>query len=712
MGENDQLPPEPDFAGDARGHISRSCWIVSASHGSAVLRMPRQRRITLVHALILLYLALILAGKAANAQPIRYDQTATTTSAQCASGKQCPIQALPGTIVSFCTTSGFSTLAACLANPLTTYTNVGGGTPCPSTAQLTPATGGACLSTADNQGAFGIWFQPQTAYYYLRVPATAGGGTYGPYPFSFGVNGQASGVTYQLPSTGSRSITVATKLNSFYEAVADFGADSTGTLDATAASQAAISAALTAHTCPHFIGGQYKLSYSSVASLVLPSNSCLKGDGENQTIFLESTDAATVMAVTGHDVYLRDFFIGKTATATAGTGLSIYPDVTSTTQATRIIAENLTIMSAYCNEDPTNACQTTANSNRFTYGLLLQSGAKDTVYNNFNNVKIRWATNAIHMLSGGLAGSAGLGQINSNQFSNTVISDVVHCANFLAVGESHMVTTQCHSASDYNYVFDVGTGTWSASESVGNFVQSAGESTGPIKFVDFESAEGNTISAQYNETSAPSTGNFLVKGAAQNRNTVITPSVFQSGFYNLSVGNSVDTFACSGPIDFVNNPCTATVDFRSTTHNTEIMRIRNFANLSSTNLDYYRLTLGGGHIFRDNVANALTVPVATFQKELQSGAFSNVFSRYLIGTGSGSLIGDVNFAFVNTGTTGATQFIPGVVDGAGAEVYPFFMSGVRNGNGSFGANTTMPTACGGVRSGTFYNDAGTVKVCP
>src|SRR3954467_10380024 len=120
------------------------------------MRIPRHWRITVPHAIVAVWVLLILLAAHANAQPIRYDQTATTTSPQCASGKICPVQAIPGTIVSFCTTAGFSTLAACLANPLTTYTNVGGGTPCPTTAQLTPATGGACLSTADNQGAFGI----------------------------------------------------------------------------------------------------------------------------------------------------------------------------------------------------------------------------------------------------------------------------------------------------------------------------------------------------------------------------------------------------------------------------------------------------------------------------------------------------------------------------------------------------------------------------
>ena len=70
---------------------------------------------------------------------------------------------------------------------------MGAGTPCPTTAQLTPATGGACLSTADNQGNFGFWALPPASFsYFLIVPPTAGGGTYGPYPFT--ANSSDSGV--------------------------------------------------------------------------------------------------------------------------------------------------------------------------------------------------------------------------------------------------------------------------------------------------------------------------------------------------------------------------------------------------------------------------------------------------------------------------------------------------------------------------------------
>lgn len=236
MGENDQLPPEPDFAGE---------------NG---VSLPRHWPIRIVHVLIAIWLALVLAGKAANAQAVRFDQTASTVSAQCAPGKQCPISSLPGTTVNFCsgqnagvvntvgtavtwvsgqvfsvswtgqisingvsfqirtvnsttsitlassagtlTSVTYSSLSACLASPATTYTDFSGVTPCSTTAQLTPQTGGACLSTADLEGDFGAWLLPGQYSYYLRVPATAGGGTYGPYPINVGASaGCPLGVT-------------------------------------------------------------------------------------------------------------------------------------------------------------------------------------------------------------------------------------------------------------------------------------------------------------------------------------------------------------------------------------------------------------------------------------------------------------------------------------------------------------------------------------
>lgn len=228
MSDSEQLPPEPDFAGDIQ------------------LRSPRYWHITAPYKiLLLLIVAIVLAGHA-NAQAVRFDSVADTTSSSCASGKICPLNVLPGTQVNFCSganagvvnTSGktvtwvsgqvfstlwtgqisingtsqqiasvasttslttvaslgtltgvvYSSLSACLASPATTYTDFTAGTPCATTAQLTPQTGGACLSTANNQGEFGGWFTPGQYSYYLRVPSSAGGGTYGPYPINIGAS--------------------------------------------------------------------------------------------------------------------------------------------------------------------------------------------------------------------------------------------------------------------------------------------------------------------------------------------------------------------------------------------------------------------------------------------------------------------------------------------------------------------------------------------
>lgn len=639
----------------------------------------REWPVRLIHALVLIWLTLILLGGRASAQPIRYDQTATTTSAQCASGKQCPVQALPGTAVNFCTTAGFATLSACLANPITTYTDSGGGTSCPPTAQLTPAIGGACLSTADNQGAFGIWFQPQTAYYYLRVPATAGGGTYGPYPFSFGVNGQASGVSYQLPATASRSITVATKLNSFYEAVADFGADPSN-VETTAAAQAAISAARTANTCAHFIGGTYKVSITGSPtitnpSLTLAANACIRGDGPQQTAILLNTSGAnaTLAAVTGFGVRAYDLFFGKELTITGGIPLSLYPDVTASTQVAYGEFDNITINAANCQNDPT--CGATANSNKLTYCVLLQSGAKDNLFNTFKNLQCRWSGEGVYLLSGGLAGSAGAGAVNANSFISPQISDVTNCFKFGASGENFVIAGQCSSASHSAALFTTGAGgTYAASASSANHFQIMGE-LGSTALADFTGATANVVEAAMNEDNV-STGNIVILGSQQNQNEVRAPGIAKSLFYNLaSAGTSIDPGFCVGLVDDINNPCIATIDFRSTTNNTSIMRVRNYASQTDPKRDYYNLTLGSGHVYRDNIANALTVPVATFQKLFASGASSNSFARFISGTGDGNILGDANFRYVNSGATTVTEFAPGVFLDANTEVYPFTVRG-------------------------------------
>lgn len=144
-------------------------------------------RFCILSHVILLVFACVSATTVASAQAVRFDYFASTTSAQCVSGKLCPLQVIPGTQVSICGGS-VSTLSSCLASPATTYTSASAGTSCATTSQLTPQTGGACLASSDSQGNYGFWVSPGSYNYFLRVPATAGGGTYGPYPISIGAS--------------------------------------------------------------------------------------------------------------------------------------------------------------------------------------------------------------------------------------------------------------------------------------------------------------------------------------------------------------------------------------------------------------------------------------------------------------------------------------------------------------------------------------------
>lgn len=141
------------------------------------------RRSRLLFALWIL-LCICFLPKKSFGQAVRFDSISSTTSAQCASGKICPLNAIPGTTVALC--SPQTTYAACIAAPATTYTSASASQSCPQNSPLTPATGGSCLATSDNQGGFGFWTTPGSYTYFLVLPRTAGGGTYGPYPITIG----------------------------------------------------------------------------------------------------------------------------------------------------------------------------------------------------------------------------------------------------------------------------------------------------------------------------------------------------------------------------------------------------------------------------------------------------------------------------------------------------------------------------------------------
>jgi hypothetical protein len=122
----------------------------------------------------------------ARAQAVRFDSFSFTTAASCTAGKLCPMQAIPGTTVALCQPPN-------CAAPAIAYTDSTASTACPNNAPVTPATGGSCRATGDNQGNFGFWVVPGTYNYYLTLPAQAGGATYGPYPLS--IHGSAGGYT-------------------------------------------------------------------------------------------------------------------------------------------------------------------------------------------------------------------------------------------------------------------------------------------------------------------------------------------------------------------------------------------------------------------------------------------------------------------------------------------------------------------------------------
>lgn len=618
---------------------------------------PRYWRITAPHKILLLLIVVIVLAGRANAQPIRFDQTASTTSASCASGKQCPVLVLPGTQINFCTTAGFSTLAACLANPLATYTNSGGGTPCPSTAQLTPAIGGACLSTADNQGAFGVWFQPQTAYYYLRVPATAGGGTYGPYPFSFGVDGQASGVTYNEGGTGAVTRTVASKLQESVS-VLDFGADPTNTLNSTTAFVNAVAVANATGACTYVPRGIYKvLNASGVASIVLSSTSttqgCIRGDGPGQSIILQGTNNGVTIGVQGGWPIIRDLFLAQEPGVSGSRPISIYPDVTANgtySEASEARMENLQIDYAYCGNigfdaTPTPNCAKPASpANYLTTGILIQSGAKDSLFHAISHVNINHTVDGIRFMSGGLAGSASGGAVEGVAITDVKISNSTDaCVRFTSSLRNTVRGLQCDFSADI-YKFDTqASGFYAGLASSSNDIDAIpGE--GLTNYVDWGSQSiGNHVHILGNMA----LNGFTTIGSAQSLNYFDTQDNYQVGFHLTGPGEG---FMSVGQIANPSNPASATFQVNETPNVKETVRVASTGAPYSATLDYLHLNPYGSSLGSGTYTSGATVTGTAGQVCLLTFASGSPAGLATISlTGTNTIAGGTAFIIVNGG---------------------------------------------------------------
>jgi hypothetical protein len=122
-----------------------------------------------------------LVGVPTYAQALRFDSDAYVTDPTCEAGHTCPVVAVPGTNVRICTG-----VAATCAATATTFADTTAQTPCPPGEPLTSSrsAAAACQAVSDNRGHFGAWLLPGTYSYYFMLPTSAGGQTYGPYPFS------------------------------------------------------------------------------------------------------------------------------------------------------------------------------------------------------------------------------------------------------------------------------------------------------------------------------------------------------------------------------------------------------------------------------------------------------------------------------------------------------------------------------------------------
>lgn len=456
------------------------------------------------------------------------------------------------------------------------------------------------------------------------------------------VNGALS-TSYNLGVQGSQVTTVAAKLNTYYEAVADFGADPTGATDSTTAIQSAVTAQIAnGRSCVHLQAGTYKVSNASgVGSIILSStatnNACIRGDGPGQTNILQNTNGGTTIAVQGANTIIRDLFIAKEAGVTGGTGISLYPDVTASgihSQVEYTNIDNVTIDSAYCNvgsDYPGNACLTAANSNRLTYGIILQSGAQDTVYNSISHTKVFRAGICFYQISGGLAGSAGAGAVNANHYTDDYATSCTDAGLRLDSSGENTVSNFTVDYSTNEIRLDVQTAGLYANGNPpsGNIIESAGEGSTNIL---------NIAAAGFNFYRTPRSGiysSFGFIGAALKNISIQSGDNFWPGMYGLS-----DGFLNIGKLDFPYAPPTATFQVNETTNVPEVLRVTNKAAAVSNNQpvadsDYLHINPYGASLAGGTYTSGITTTGTTGQTckiTITSGSVNAVVSVNLTGT--------------------------------------------------------------------------------
>ena len=294
-------------------------------------------------------------------------------------------------------------------------------------------------------------------------------------------SGGAALVGYKLSATSSTATTVAAKLNSFYECVADFGATngttSTVSTDSTAAIQACVTAATAVRTTAHLLGGFYKVT----GGLNFTSYAALQGEGPTQSVLVQASNAASGLNVTGVSVMMRDFGYVKASGVTGGTGLNLDPDPTSAVGAKYGIYQNIGIASLFCIFSDA-ACVATGNGQRLDYGVLIQSGVADSYFNRFDNLDVMWATSGVAHISGGLVGNTGPGATFANTYTSPNIDSTVQAFLFGASSETYVTNGTCTNASNAVFRLTAGNGaTWAAQASNYNWMQCSGEySTGDV----------------------------------------------------------------------------------------------------------------------------------------------------------------------------------------------------------------------------------------
>ena len=371
-------------------------------------------------------------------------------------------------------------------------------------------------------------------------------------------SGGAALVGYKLSATSSTATTVAAKLATIPDIKNDFGADSTGATDTTAAIQAALNYSAAA-SCPYAPPGTYK-----VTGLSMTGNMCAQSTGTGGTVGTADPGTATIIitanstaaiTMTKYGNKLTGIRIGKSAGGTGQRGIDIVGTVGY--QAAINLIEDVFVFGNGLGD-------------LFVDAVRIYGVNADAVNNDMNRLRTAWSTTGLR-IEGNLTGSSAAG---ANGCTGCTFSGGSTVGILISHGAgNHFVSTTLDGLS---------TGIKLTNTATNNYgdVQNRGEATAIIADADATSA-GNMFA--YICGPAACGSRFVDASTLGGQNRFYTPVAYSyglgadtnanpvGGWFSVNCGDYVPTYCASSTLSVFNDPSKASMfSGRLSSNSTEI----------------------------------------------------------------------------------------------------------------------------------------------